>query len=621
MTLNTHTNFRFFLLFLGFIFSTFTLFQCGKSNSNHQSLQPRTEEEIVRILDNIPLTDYNGYIKVIKDSAHAPIDIQKMSAYLLGSGWKQSPDNFSILLHKIDSAYGNNDTTHFYTLIYKGHNYLRVNNYDSSAFYMEKGLALATSIKDSSLISFSYQGMGAVSIGRSKVIEAMTLMYKAIDYLPKGHDENLCDLMSDVSGAYTRQRNFLKAKQAMYKSLKLAETHGKDSATIALYATHLASAYVDTKEPDSILWAVEKANKIAQKLPDSSLYTLIYYYMGVGHKFKKEYQKGLDYSILALKLSQRLQNNWLSSRINTNIADCYLQMGNIAKAKELYTSTFETQKTKVGIKINTAICDSLVVANLTEIGNYELRNYFTRTRTFVDSTFSAQRINALEEMNVRYETAEKENKIKELALEKRGLQIRMLIIALIFILLLLVSIGVIYRNRQERLLLEKDNKLLAINKQLQELAISEKEKEIESNKELLLRFNESIISKNKLIEEMESKITTLLENTAGEVSDELDKSKVALNAMKILTDNDWKTYLNYFQKAKPGFVEQVNNQFPDLTQGELRLFLLMNFGFNRKEIADILGISTEGVRKNQYRLRKKIALSDEHNMEAFIQSF
>jgi DNA-binding CsgD family transcriptional regulator len=68
-------------------------------------------------------------------------------------------------------------------------------------------------------------------------------------------------------------------------------------------------------------------------------------------------------------------------------------------------------------------------------------------------------------------------------------------------------------------------------------------------------------------------------------------------------------------------MHRVEQELPDLTAGELRLFLLLKQGFNSKDMADVLGISIAGIKKSRYRLRKKLNLSEEDNLEAYVEAF
>jgi hypothetical protein len=602
-----------------FMLSFFILESCNRPDSSNSKI--KTEAQIVKIIDAVPLNQPDLYIKTIKDSAKNEAEIQGMCYYLLSSGWKQTPDAYTALLHKMDSAYGkSNDTIHCNILNYSCQNLLRIQQKDSAAKVIQLCLSLAERLNDSTLLSTTYQTLSMSYVMNTKFVKAISAIQKSMDYLSSKNVVNLCDLKADLSQIYGTQRNHKKAKEVMYESFMLARKY-RDSTVVALYATHLANTYLDLKMGDSTLWAAEQSLQIANKMQDSSLFGLIYFYMGAAYNLKKEPQKGIEYSLKSIKICEMQQNVWLKMRANTTIANCYLTMGELEKAKSLYKAIEQEQQEKMGIKINTAICDSLVVLALEQAGEKPLRNYFSFVHHFVDSTFSAQEISILEEMNVRYETEKKENEIKKLALEKKSAQLQTLIAALILLLVLGIAAWIIYRNRQQRLLLEKEKTILESSKQLLEINKKLQTQEIEEHKKELVNFNEKILAKNALIEEMQAQMTELLKNASSMPNEDIIKNATTLNAMKILTEGDWEMYLRYFENAKPHLITRITTAFPTLTQGELRLFLLMNLGFSRQQIADILGISWEGARKNQYRLKKKLDLSDEKTLEDFILKF
>lgn len=69
-----------------------------------------------------------------------------------------------------------------------------------------------------------------------------------------------------------------------------------------------------------------------------------------------------------------------------------------------------------------------------------------------------------------------------------------------------------------------------------------------------------------------------------------------------------------------GFNAKVQQQYPNITSNDLRLMALMKMNLSSKEIANILNISGDGVKKARHRLRKKIGLEPTDSLEAIIIS-
>jgi Bacterial regulatory proteins, luxR family len=117
--------------------------------------------------------------------------------------------------------------------------------------------------------------------------------------------------------------------------------------------------------------------------------------------------------------------------------------------------------------------------------------------------------------------------------------------------------------------------------------------------------------RNTLIEELQLQLTTTPSVQEGD----------AIPHMKILTGEDWVKFRRLFNARFPDFTEQLKSRFPMLTAGETRLFLLIKTGFDTNEIADVLGIAATSVYMSRKRLRKKLDLEQDMDLEGFIQAF
>jgi DNA-binding CsgD family transcriptional regulator len=66
------------------------------------------------------------------------------------------------------------------------------------------------------------------------------------------------------------------------------------------------------------------------------------------------------------------------------------------------------------------------------------------------------------------------------------------------------------------------------------------------------------------------------------------------------------------------FNSKVMRNYPDVTNNDLRLMSLLKMNLSSKEIANILNISIDGVKKARYRLRKKLNLSTEDSLQELV---
>lgn len=158
--------------------------------------------------------------------------------------------------------------------------------------------------------------------------------------------------------------------------------------------------------------------------------------------------------------------------------------------------------------------------------------------------------------------------------------------------------------------------------------------QLEINKVKLEEFAKLLLEKSRLQEELQSKEHSSRElfepaeqqmdslDLAEETAEDATESAAAnghreqrfdlaetgeLHRMQILTKDDWTRFQSIFENAYPGYLRKLEKSLPNLTAAEIRLVLLTKIGLGRKEIASMLGISPESVKKTSQRLRKKLS--------------
>lgn len=118
------------------------------------------------------------------------------------------------------------------------------------------------------------------------------------------------------------------------------------------------------------------------------------------------------------------------------------------------------------------------------------------------------------------------------------------------------------------------------------------------------------------LQEKEVEIDKILQKIRNE------EVKTTVNELKeiiLLTEDDWEEFLLVFQKKYPGYVDQLHEEYENLSLADIRYILLTFLGYSHKEMAKVLAISTDSLRVSWYRLRKKLQLTEEITREIFIQ--
>jgi tetratricopeptide (TPR) repeat protein len=173
-------------------------------------------------------------------------------------------------------------------------------------------------------------------------------------------------------------------------------------------------------------------------------------------------------------------------------------------------------------------------------------------------------------------------------------------------IILLAIFAILYLNNKRVKTLHQNQIILEKNKQA--------EMEMAAAKEQLETFTHNLVEKTALIEQLQEQL-----NSASLTTDQQEVLS-KLQQATIITDDQWADYKKLLEKIYPGFFQKLKEGFPGITVAEQRMAALSKLKLNSKEIASMLGISLESVRKTRQRLRQRLSISGEINLEEYIAS-
>ena len=165
-------------------------------------------------------------------------------------------------------------------------------------------------------------------------------------------------------------------------------------------------------------------------------------------------------------------------------------------------------------------------------------------------------------------------------------------------LIILLMIGAVYyyKLQQKKYALKQEQ-------------VKKAEKDLDEATWQLHDFAKHISEKNALIEMLEQQSDKENNNVLQQ-----------LHQSTILTDDDWDHFRNLFEKAHAGFFNRLKEKLPGLTPAETRFVALSKLGLSNKEMAGILGVGTDAIRQYRSRLRKKLDLGEENNLDELIMN-
>jgi DNA-binding NarL/FixJ family response regulator len=215
-----------------------------------------------------------------------------------------------------------------------------------------------------------------------------------------------------------------------------------------------------------------------------------------------------------------------------------------------------------------------------------------------DSLLQAVAANRADVAQARLDFEKNSHRIEALLKEKKAEKTwRNLLLAALA--LLLIAGWLFFRWQRQRHLTQQQALL-----HQQQMA----EAEANNAREQLAAFARNSIEKNELIE----KLQTQLQQQHQQINEELQHQS-------ILTENDWLRFKEMFDKAHPSFMARLKSMAPDITTAEIRLAALAKLNLGNKHIASMLGIGTDAVRKTKSRLRQRLQIDTETDLEDFLK--
>lgn len=258
-----------------------------------------------------------------------------------------------------------------------------------------------------------------------------------------------------------------------------------------------------------------------------------------------------------------------------------------------------------------------MIINVTEIlwkafqkkGKYDSAfKYLDLHFSIKDSVYNIENQRKLSALYAEMESVEKENEIKKLETEReiQGIENRNLIIIIIsgstIAILITLSMVLAFKNR------EKKQKLKNILLQ----------DEIDKKKNDLHQQALRIIYINNGLTEIENSLKKLKSNTNDSKTQDIQQLLNTIHVNKTL-EKEWENFNEYFGSVHGEFYEKINAKFPQLSTSEKRLASLIKMDLTNREIASILNIESASVKMAKYRLKKKLNLEEEVDIQSFLQ--
>lgn len=509
----------------------------------------------------------------------------------------------------INTVQEKDSTLEFYANYKAGKNANNWGLYDAALIYFSRGVEIAFDLNDDSLRTKVLLRLGENYFDNGEVETGIKFAFEGLDLAKKlNSNALLSDATSSLAELYRLSGQEELALEFNIIALKVALESGIEDRWARVY-NNIGAVLGELDRNEE---AIDTLKHALNLISDSNYFANAKYHSNIAFCFRNMNQldSALYYNQEALRLKRILSFERGYSYTYGAIGRCYRDLGQPDSAIKYNMIAYDLAK-----KFNNLyrLKDASIHLALTYYIAEEYKNafdYLEIGQGLEDSLLGEETQEKINLYKRKYDYAKKEQELErvktELVFEEEKAKRKMIILAGTAILALLIAfilaLMVKRRNQEKELIslqLEKSN----ITNQQNEEALVSFAKDLQEKNKSIRSLNEVIIEKQNKLQE--------LENKQGE-------EKLLLSETKILTEEDWTKFKVLFEKVYPSFFTKLNENEKSFTNGEKRIMSLIKLNMNNKEAADTLGISAESVSKSRFRLKKKLNLSGDQDLDTFI---
>ena len=322
---------------------------------------------------------------------------------------------------------------------------------DSSLSYGRQALYLQEQLNNDTLKAEISGNIGVAYFYDNSYESALNHLYKALELWQKLGDRNKTGItLNSLGNVFFSLNNTVKAMEYYTKSLDIMEKSG-NKKMIATTLINMGSLYNAGGQSRKAFEALNRSIGLLEQLKDSVALSSALNNLGLVYKENNDYNKALEYNLRALKISLRLNNFWEIAYISNAIGEIFLIQKNYESA-EYYFKQGLRYAEKIGTLDILLYSYRSLTYYYSAIGsNAQFIDYFKKYDAIKDSIFTTQNTRSIAEMQVKYETEqkEKENAIQKLQIAKEKDLRNSFIFTSILILIAVVVIYNRYRAKRK----------------------------------------------------------------------------------------------------------------------------------------------------------------------------
>ena len=510
------------------------------------------------------------------------------------------------------------------SLMWQGRVYYYKDNYLLSNNYLDKAKAPLEKIHDIEALSFLYFSKASNAKITGDYVHAIEMYKTAIEMAKQsGNKKRVSTCYLGIGTILLDRQEVEKALPYFIDALLIKQKIG-DEAGISNVFSCIAHVYNAKGLPDSSLLYFQKSLKIRTRLNmKRKIASSEYNIGGILLKLGKydEAEKSLNH---ALNLFSLLDEKTGVIITNLRKAKVMNKLGNPASVS-LATEMLEQARSIQNLNLVSHACQTL-----SEIFglNKDYKNAFEYQKmhnAIHDSLFNKEKERMLAEMEAKFQSEKKDNKIRFLT-TKNAIQRKnniLLIVLMVVFAVMVILLFFLFRikstaysrqqklHEQENIINNQEKQIIQQEKKLLQEQLESKNRELASKALEMIRYNDAISS---IVEKLETMSQSLkanpeAQNSINDIIKDIDSNT---------KQNIWDEFEKVFKNIHSDFYKKLIEVCPDISSSEIKIAALLKLNLTTKEIAAITYKSEGGIKTTRYRLRQKLKLSSDEKLIPFL---
>lgn len=503
-------------------------------------------------------------------------------------------------------------------------------NWDKTLATLEESRTLAVRIGEWNIAAETSLNIGGIYQTRSNTKKAFENLVSSMSFYEKaGNRKGVASALYGIGNTYTKEKKYDLALENYQKSQALFEELG-EVREIPKVLVNVGTLYHeqanDTEALNYFTQAIDgfRESKNQRGTATALLYRADTYFA------LNEWNNAINDLNASMVLNNQTNHEFNKVKCHVLYGKIFRAQGKLDEARKQLEESLVISK-KVKLTQETSDAYRLLAEISSDQGDYKNAYYFHQQhRVYNDSIFNKEKSRQIQELQIAYETEKKEAEIRDLKNQQilnRTYQYG----SFIFLaLVLLVAFLILNRQRlkikKDKELAEKEAQILEERKALldaellnRQLTEERLQKELDYKNKELTTYALNLIQKNEVLENIKSAVDEIRSSLETDVRSKLTSLINTVNYSFHL-DKDWENFKVHFEQVHQSFFDKLLQMYPDLNANDMKLCALIKLNLDTKETASILDISPESAKVARHRLRKKLNLTQDQNLAAFLAS-